>query len=758
MSAAREMPTEFIEPVAEASFSVTIFRDWNAYDKVERVVTIAEFIEMVSSAGAACKDELPWVKLATFGDLKSQYGCLRTNENTRLVYGVEGDYDDEIVSFDEAVECARAARVLTVLYTSPSHTPNKPRWRAIHPFAGAMLPAVRDGMMDRANAVYGGVLKGESWTLSQSYYFGRINDHFRIQLVEGDPIDTRSDIVGIGKPECSVDQHAYSEGSPISIEQFRVAGAAAAIGAAELHYDKLMPLIASVARINVIGDDDRAVRLEVARAILAATPASRMDEGRFLAAFNAPIREGQKVANPATFFHYAKLGRWVPDPSRAVDLGEGVELADFHAYMPAHSYIFAPTRAFWPAASVNSRIPPIPLFKANGEPMLDDKDKPVKILASAWLDRNKHVEQMTWVPGEPMIIADKLVLVDGGWIERRGVATFNLYHPPTIEPGEAEQAQRWVSHIQYVYPSDAEHIINWLAHRVQKPGEKINHALVLGGEQGVGKDTFLEPLKHAVGAWNFAEVTPEVVLTPPFNGYLKSVVLRISEARDTGEFGRFKFYDHMKTCTAAPPDMLRVNEKHIREHPVANVCGVIITTNYKTDGIYLPPDDRRHYVAWSGRTKEDYQDRYWNDLWGWYTSGGIRHVVAYLRERDISNWDAKAPPPKTEAFWEIVNASRPPEESEMADAIDKLGQPEALWLEELRKVAQGDFCDWLGDRKNRRIIPHRLEKCGYVPVRNQDANDGLWKVSGSRRVVYAKKEMSISEQITAVRRKVDAAP
>ena len=30
-----------------------------------------------------------------------------------------------------------------------------------------------------------------------------------------------------------------------------------------------------------------------------------------------------------------------------------------------------------------------------------------------------------------------------------------------------------------------------------------------------------------------------------------------------------------------------------------NVCGVIITTNYKTNGIYLPAEDRRHYVAWS---------------------------------------------------------------------------------------------------------------------------------------------------------------
>jgi predicted helicase len=40
------------------------------------------------------------------------------------------------------------------------------------------------------------------------------------------------------------------------------------------------------------------------------------------------------------------------------------------------------------------------------------------------------------------------------------------------------------------------------------PWEKINHALVIGGKQGIGKDTMLEPLKHAVGRWNFEETSP----------------------------------------------------------------------------------------------------------------------------------------------------------------------------------------------------------------------------------------------------------
>jgi hypothetical protein len=116
-----------------------------------------------------------------------------------------------------------------------------------------------------------------------------------------------------------------------------------------------------------------------------------------------------------------------------------------------------------------------------------------------------------------------------------------------------------------------------------------------------------------------------------------------------------------KTYTAAPPDVLRVDEKHVREYAVFNVCGVIITTNHKTDGIYLPADDRRHFVAWSPCSREDFNAGYWCRLHGWYADGGTGHVAAYLAELPLDDFDAKAPPSKTPAFWDIVAANQAPE-------------------------------------------------------------------------------------------------
>jgi len=151
-----------------------------------------------------------------------------------------------------------------------------------------------------------------------------------------------------------------------------------------------------------------------------------------------------------------------------------IRLQDFLAYMPDHRYIFRPTRDQWPASSVDARVP-WPKGR-NGQPM-----KP-----SNWLDRNSTVEQMTWIPGEPELIEGRLI-DGGGWIDHPGVTCFNLYRPPRPETGDASKAAPWVDHLRSVYPDDSDHLIAWLAHRVQCPGEKINrHGRRPGGREGYG--------------------------------------------------------------------------------------------------------------------------------------------------------------------------------------------------------------------------------------------------------------------------------
>ena len=86
--------------------------------------------------------------------------------------------------------------------------------------------------------------------------------------------------------------------------------------------------------------------------------------------------------------------------------------------------------------------------------------------------------------------------------------------------------------------------------------------------------------------------------------------------------------------------------------------------------------------------------------------------------------------------------------------IDALGNPDALTLGQLidhTAEIGAAAADWLMERKNRRAIPHRMERCDYVPVRNPDASDGLWKLKDKRQVIYAKARLSLRDQRAAAR-------
>src|SRR5262249_50087697 len=161
-----------------------------------------------------------------------------------------------------------------------------------------------------------------------------------------------------------------------------------------------------------------------------------------------------------------------------------------------------------------------------------------------------------------------------------------------------------------------------------------------------------------------------------------------------------------------------------------------ITTNHKTRGIYLPADDRRHFVAWSDASKQDC-----DAIWNWYEAVGLRNVAAYLATLDLSGFNPKAPPPKTPAFLEMVDAGRAPEDDEFADALEKLATqvingepvlPDAVTVADIiDKSTDQNFIDWLRDRRNSRQIPYRFEETGYVTVRNNDdKRDGQWRIKG----------------------------
>jgi hypothetical protein len=213
---------------ATCTVVVTFFADHTATTKREQSWRLDALAELIHTTAASDKARLPWLKLARFGERRTDKGSLRHNDNVVAITGIEGDYDRGEMSLAEAKDISARAEITAILYPSPSYTPAKPKWRVLAPFSQEYPPEARDRFMARLNGLFGGVFSRESWVLSQSYYYGRVAnpDHHAV-VFEGTPIDLADhlDAGAIGQPkERNVGQKAQPAQKPEDIAEARIRG------------------------------------------------------------------------------------------------------------------------------------------------------------------------------------------------------------------------------------------------------------------------------------------------------------------------------------------------------------------------------------------------------------------------------------------------------------------------------------------------------------------------------------------------------
>ena len=88
---------------------VTGFKDETAQTLRTGEPSLMALRDHILATDAPTKTETPWLKLAKFGSKRTENNCLRHDANVIEISGVECDYDDEMISFDDAVEIMRKA-------------------------------------------------------------------------------------------------------------------------------------------------------------------------------------------------------------------------------------------------------------------------------------------------------------------------------------------------------------------------------------------------------------------------------------------------------------------------------------------------------------------------------------------------------------------------------------------------------------------------------------------------------------------------
>jgi len=153
----------------------TVFPDLQATEKIEREITWPDVVAMTKNPTTyPNKRSCPLLVLGTFGEVRTGANCLRSAVNLLTVTGIDCDYDGGSMPIVDAADALNLFGIRAVLYTSASHTPDRPRWRILLPLSRPHKPAERHAFVARVNGLLGGVLAVESFTQSQSYYFGKV--------------------------------------------------------------------------------------------------------------------------------------------------------------------------------------------------------------------------------------------------------------------------------------------------------------------------------------------------------------------------------------------------------------------------------------------------------------------------------------------------------------------------------------------------------------------------------------------------------
>ena len=340
----------------------------------------------------------------------------------------------------------------------------------------------------------------------------------------------------------------------------------------------------------------------------------------------------------------------------------------------------------------------------------------------------KALVGVTYAAGESVLVA------------RDGMVYGNRWRDARPKPA-AGDVSMWLAHVERMVPEkfEREHLLNALAHKVQFPTHKINHAILMGGNHGSGKDTLFAPFFWAIGGR--AKVNCSMIknedLTSQWGYGLECEVMEIAELRQAEAKDRRALENHLKPIIAAPPEYLMVNRKGLHPYYALNRVFVVAFSNERV-AISIPSEDRRWFVIWAEASKLPEAQAV--SLWNWYQHrGGFEAVANYLHTRDVSAWNPTAPPPMTEAKAIMVEHGMSTAESFLVDLLRRRAG------EFSRGVVGGPFhalCDRLqgqapvGVKIVQAALLHALKEAGWVDMGRLKSRD-----YDSKKHVFCVREM-----------------
>lgn len=133
-------------------------------------------------------------------------------------------------------------------------------------------------------------------------------------------------------------------------------------------------------------------------------------------------------------------------------------------------------------------------------------------------------------------------------------------------------------------------------------------------------------------------------------------------------------------------DTLLINSKHVPEYSIQNAANIFACANHD-DVAHLDPDDRRVF-SWISQAQKRDPDFY-GELCQWFYEGeGGGILLHYLRQRNISSFNPRAAPLRTESRAQLIVNSLSEAERFLLEALESYAPPFAADLCTARELLQ----------------------------------------------------------------------
>jgi hypothetical protein len=215
-----------------------------------------------------------------------------------------------------------------------------------------------------------------------------------------------------------------------------------------------------------------------------------------------------------------------------------------------------------------------------------------------------------------------------------------------------------------------EYVLHYFAHMIQKPAERIPICIVIKGNQGVGKNVWLNAIGNLLNNESYISTSnPEDIFGKYAEGAQHKLLVNLNECegRDT-----FDLEGKIKSFITDPT--LIINAKYQRPITINNYGRLIIFSNKGTPiPIDVKSGDRRYVVfqTTDEMLKIQHKDQYWSRaVESFKKPEFVARLYDYFNTLDINDYNFIKNRPITEAYREMCRMFVPTEALFFEDYID----------------------------------------------------------------------------------------